>query len=308
MIARFALQRFVVMVPVLFLVSVVVFLMVHLTPGDPVRTLMGQSGASAEDMAAMREQLGLNDPLPVQYVNFVSDLLTGNLKSIRTQQPVINEFLDRFPKTLELTILSLLLATVVGFVLGIIAATHQNSWIDSFTMVISLLGVSVPSFWFALILVFVFAISLDWLPATGTDGIKALVLPVTVLAVEQIALIARLVRANMVEVLRDDYVRTARAKGLRERAVLTGHALRNALLPSITLLGLNFGYLLSGAVIVETIFARPGVGRLIVEGIQNRDFPLVQGAVLLTAVVYLIVNLVTDISYGFVDPRVRIRS
>lgn len=152
---------------------------------------------------------------------------------------------------------------------------------------------------------FVFAISLDWLPATGTQGWKSLVLPVTVLAVEQIALIARLVRANMVEVLRDDYIRTARAKGLRERSVLVGHALRNALLPSITLLGLNFGYLLAGAVIVETIFARPGIGRLIVEGILSKDFPLVQGAVLLTAVVYLLVNLITDISYGFFDPRVR---
>jgi peptide/nickel transport system permease protein len=305
MIFRFALQRIALMVPVLFIVSIVVFMMVHLTPGDPVRVLMGQSGATSEDMADMREQLGLNDPLPVQYVHFVTDLVTGNLKSIRTQQPVIQEFMDRFPKTLELTILALIVATILGFLLGIIAATHQNSWLDSLAMVVSLLGVSVPSFWLALILVFVFAISLDWLPATGTDGMRALVLPVTVLAVEQIALIARLVRANMVEVLRDDYVRTARAKGLRERTVLTGHALRNALLPSITLLGLNFGYLLAGAVIVETIFARPGIGRLIVEGILNRDLPLVQGAVLLTAVVYLFVNLITDISYGFIDPRVR---
>jgi ABC-type dipeptide/oligopeptide/nickel transport system permease component len=235
----------------------------------------------------------------------MSDLLTGNLKSIRTQQPVVQEFMDRFPKTLELTILALIVATVLGFVLGIVAATHQNSWVDSLAMIISLLGVSVPGFWLALILVFIFAISLDWLPATGTVGLRSLILPVTVLAVEQIALIARIVRANMVEVLRDDYVRTARAKGLKERSVLTGHALRNALLPSITLLGLNFGYLLAGAVIVETIFARPGIGRLIVEGILNKDFPLVQGAVLLTAVVYLIVNLITDISYGLVDPRVR---
>ncbi len=305
MIARFALGRMVMMVPVLFIVSVVVFLMTHLTPGDPVRLMMGRTGASGEEVEAVRNQLGLNDPLPVQYVNFITDLLTGNLKSIRTQQPVISEFLDRFPKTLELTVLALIVATVLGFALGILAATHQNSWLDSLAMAVSLLGVSVPSFWLALILVFVFAISLDWLPATGTEGMKALILPVTVLAVEQIALIARLVRANMVEVLRDDYVRTARAKGLRERTVLTGHALRNALLPSITLLGLNFGYLLAGAVIVETIFARPGIGRLIVEGILNKDFPLVQGAVLLTAAVYLVVNLITDISYGFVDPRVR---
>ncbi len=305
MIARFALGRLVMMVPVLFIVSIVVFMMTHLTPGDPVRLMMGRTGASGEEVEAVRNQLGLNDPLPVQYVNFITDLLTGDLKSIRTQQPVISEFLDRFPRTLELTVLSLIVATVLGFALGILAATHQNSWLDSLAMVVSLLGVSVPSFWLALLLVFVFAISLDWLPATGTEGVKALILPVTVLAVEQIALIARLVRANMVEVLRDDYVRTARAKGLRERTVLTGHALRNALLPSITLLGLNFGYLLAGAVIVETIFARPGIGRLIVEGILNKDFPLVQGAVLLTAVVYLLVNLITDISYGFVDPRVR---
>ena len=305
MIARFALGRLIMMVPVLFIVSIVVFMMTHLTPGDPVRLMLGRTGASGEEVEALRNQLGLNDPLPVQYVNFVTDLLTGDLKSIRTQQPVVSEFLDRFPRTLELTVLSLIVATVLGFALGILAATHQNSWLDSLAMVVSLLGVSVPSFWLALLLVFVFAISLDWLPATGTQGVKALILPVTVLAVEQIALIARLVRANMVEVLRDDYVRTARAKGLRERTVLTGHALRNALLPSITLLGLNFGYLLAGAVIIETIFARPGIGRLIVEGILNKDFPLVQGAVLLTAVVYLLVNLITDISYGFVDPRVR---
>ncbi|MCA9858707.1 MAG: ABC transporter permease [Thermomicrobiales bacterium] len=305
MIVRLALRRLVLMVPVLFIVSLMVFMMVHLTPGDPVRAMLGRSGASAEEVENIRQQLGLNDPLPLQYVHFMTDLATGELKSIRTQQPVVQEFFDRFPRTLELAVLALIVATVLGFVLGIIAATHQNSWIDSLTMVVSLLGVSVPGFWLALLLIFIFAISLDWLPATGTEGVRSLILPVTVLAVEQIALIARLVRANMVEVLRDDYIRTARAKGLRERAVLTGHALRNALLPSITLLGLNFGYLLSGAVIVEMIFARPGIGRLIVEAILSRDFPLVQGAVLLTAVVYLIVNLITDISYGIVDPRVR---
>lgn len=305
MIVRFTLQRVAVMVPVLFIVSVVVFMMIHLTPGDPVRVMMGQSGASAEDMEQMREQLGLNDPLPVQYVHFVTDLVTGDLRSIRTQQPVTQEFFDRFPKTLELAVIALAVATVVGFALGIIAATHRNTWIDSLSMVISLLGVSIPGFWLALLLIYVFAISLGWLPATGTQGARSLVLPVTVLAVEEVALIARLVRANMVEVLGEDYIRTARAKGLQERGVLLGHALRNALLPSITLLGLTFGYLLSGAVIVEIIFARPGIGRLIVDGILKKDFPLVQGAILLTAIVYLFVNLLTDISYGIIDPRVR---
>lgn len=305
MVIRFALQRIAIMVPVLFIVSVVVFMMVHLTPGDPVRVMMGQSGASAEEIETMRRQLGLDQSLPVQYVHFIKDLVTGDLRSLRTQQPVIQEFFDRFPRTLELAVLSLIVATVAGFALGIIAATHRNTWIDSLAMVVSLLGVSIPGFWLALLLIYVFAISLGWLPATGTQGMRSLVLPVTVLAVEEIALIARLVRANMVEVLREDYIRTARAKGLRDRAVLVGHALRNALLPSITLLGLSFGYLLSGAVIVEIIFARPGIGRLIVDGILKKDFPLVQGAILLTAVVYLFVNLLTDISYGIIDPRVR---
>ncbi len=293
------------MVPVLFIVSVAVFMMVHLTPGDPVQMMMGRSGASAEEMDQVREQLGLNDPLPVQYVHFLSDLATGQARSIRTQQPVVQEFLDLFPNTLELAIVALVVATVVGFILGILSATHQNTWLDSLAMGISLLGISVPNFWLALVLVYVFAISLDWLPATGSKGLESLILPAAVLAVEQVALIARLVRANMLDAIQDEYVRTARAKGLSERAVLIGHALRNALLPTITLLGLNFGYLLGGAVVVETVFARPGIGRLIVEGILSKDFPLVQGAILLTAVVYLLVNLITDISYGFLDPRVR---
>lgn len=293
------------MVPVLFIVSVAVFMMVHLTPGDPVQMMMGRSGASAEEMDQVREQLGLNDPLPVQYVHFLSDLATGQARSIRTQQPVVQEFLDLFPNTLELAIVALVVATVLGFILGILSATHQNTWLDSLAMGISLLGISVPNFWLALVLVYVFAISLDWLPATGSKGLESLILPAAVLAVEQVALIARLVRANMLDAIQDEYVRTARAKGLSERAVLIGHALRNALLPTITLLGLNFGYLLGGAVVVETVFARPGIGRLIVEGILSKDFPLVQGAILLTAVVYLLVNLITDISYGFLDPRVR---
>lgn len=305
MATRFALQRIATMVPVLFIVSVAVFLMIHLTPGDPVQMMMGRSGASAEQMDEVREQLGLNDPLPVQYVHFIRDLATGQARSIRTQQPVVQEYFDLFPSTLKLTAAALVVATTVGFILGIISATHQNSWLDSMAMGISLVGISVPNFWLSLLLVYAFAISLDWLPATGSKGFRSIILPATVLAVEQIALIARLVRANMLDALQEEYVRTARAKGLSERAILIGHALRNALLPTITLLGLNFGYLLGGAVIVETVFARPGVGRLIVEAILGKDFPLVQGAILMTAVVYLLVNLITDISYGFLDPRVR---
>jgi len=293
------------MVPVLFIVSVVVSLMVHLTPGDPVKVMMGQSGASAEEIEQIRRDLGLDKPLPVQYVRFLQDLATGNLRSIRTHQPVVQQYLELFPNTLQLAVVSLLIATVIGMLLGVVAATHQNSWLDSFSMAVGFLGVSIPNFWLALVLIYVFAVSLNWLPATGAGGPKLLILPAAVLAMEQVALIARLIRANMVEVLQEDYIKTARSKGLQESSVQWGHALRNAMLPTITLMGLNFGYLLSGAIIIETVFARPGIGRLIVEAILNKDFPVVQGAVLLTATVYLLVNLLTDISYSLIDPRIR---
>jgi peptide/nickel transport system permease protein len=305
MVTRYIAGRVLAMVPVLFIVSIAVSLMVHLTPGDPVQVMMGQSGASAEEIEQVRVQLGLDKPLPVQYVRFLQDLATGNLRSIRTHQPVVEQYLELFPNTLQLAVVSLLVATVIGVLLGVVAATHQNTWLDSFSMAVGFLGVSIPNFWLALVLIYVFAVSLNWLPATGGGGIRVLILPATVLALEQVALIARLVRAHMVEVLQEDYIKTARSKGLREQSVQWGHALRNAILPTITLMGLNFGYLLSGAIIVETVFARPGIGRLIVDAILNKDFPVVQGAVLLTATVYLLVNLLTDISYSLIDPRIR---
>jgi ABC-type dipeptide/oligopeptide/nickel transport system permease component len=305
MAARYIAGRVIAIVPVLFIVSIAVSLMVHLTPGDPVQVMMGQSGASAEEIERIRVQLGLDQPLPVQYVRFVKDFATGELRSIRTQQSVVQQYFELFPNTLQLAVVSLVVATVIGLALGVVAATHQNTWLDSFSMAVGFLGVSIPNFWLALLLIYVFAVSLNWLPATGSGGGKFLILPAAVLAVEQVALIARLVRANMVEALHEDYIKTARSKGLRESSVQWGHALRNALLPTITLMGLNFGYLLSGAIIIETVFARPGIGRLIVEAILSKDFPVVQGAVLLTATVYLLVNLLTDVSYSLIDPRIR---
>jgi peptide/nickel transport system permease protein len=305
MAIRYIARRVLAIVPVLFIVSIVVSLMVHLTPGDPVKVMMGQSGASAEEIEQIRVQLGLDKPLPVQYLRFLQDLATGELRSIRTHQPVVQQYLELFPNTLQLAVVSLLVATVIGMLLGVVAATHQNSWLDSFSMAVGFLGVSIPNFWLALVLIYVFAVSLNWLPATGAGGPKLLILPASVLAMEQVALIARLIRANMVEVLQEDYIKTARSKGLQEQSVQWGHALRNAMLPTITLMGLNFGYLLSGAIIVETVFARPGIGRLIVDAILNKDFPVVQGAVLLTATVYLLVNLLTDVSYSLIDPRIR---
>ena len=301
----FIARRLALMVPVLLLVSVLVFLMIHLTPGDPVQIMLGESGASAAQIKQVRHELGLDRPLPVQYVIFMERMVTGKERSIRTQQSVTSEFFQLFPDTLQLAFASLIVAGLIGMTLGVIAATHPRSWVDYLSMAVSFLGISIPNFWLALILIYIFAVDLGWLPATGGGGWKHLVLPVAVLSVQQVALIARLVRASMLEALQEDYVKTARAKGLQERSVWLVHALRNALLPVVTLLGLNFGYLLSGAVIVEIVFARPGIGRLIVDAIQTKDFPLVQGAILLSAVAYLAVNLLTDISYAVIDPRIR---
>lgn len=303
--ARFIYTRLLLMVPVLFVVSIAVFMMIHLIPGDPVSVIMGESGASAEQIELVREELGLNDPLPTQYINFMRGMVSGDVASLRTRQPVIDIFKNLFPKTMQLALSALALAALIGVPLGIYAATHQHKPGDYLSMVISFVGVSVPNFWLAMLLIYVFAIRLGWVPATGGEGFKRLIMPALVLAVQQSALIARLVRANMIEVLGDDYIKTARSKGLSERPVILRHALRNALIPTITILGLNFGYLLSGAAVVETVFARPGIGRIIVEGILNKDFPLVQGMVLLTATTYLLVNLLTDISYAVIDPRIR---
>ncbi len=301
---RYIATRLLSTIPVLLIVSVLVFLMIHLIPGDPVQIMLGESGASGEQIERIRAQLGLDKPLPVQYGQFIMQLLTGQTRSIRTQQPVVTQFWRLFPSTLQLTVASLVLAVILGIVLGIVAATHQHTWMDTLTMAGSFVGVSIPNFWLALVLIYFFAVNLGWLPATGAGTLKQLILPAVVLALQQVALIARLVRAHMVEVLHEEYIKTARAKGLRERSVLWAHALRNALLPVITLIGLNFGYLLSGTVIIETVFARPGIGRYIVDGILQKDFPLVQGSVLMTATIYLVVNLLTDLSYGLIDPRI----
>lgn len=303
--ARFVVTRIVSMVPVVFIVSILVFLMIHLTPGDPVQVMLGQSGASAEQVAKVRHSLGLDQPLPVQYWKFIQNMATGKERSIRTEQPVIQEFLGLFPSTMKLALTSLVIGTTLGIGLGVLAAISQGSLADYLSMGVSFLGISIPNFWLALILIYFFAVTLGWLPATGGGTWKSLILPAAVLAVQQVALVARMVRASMIEALQEDYVKTARSKGLQERAVWFRHALRNALLPIVTLIGLNFGYLLSGAVIVETVFARPGIGRLIVDAILSKDFPVVQGTVLMTAIIYLFVNLLVDLSYAVIDPRIR---
>lgn len=305
---RYIQRRLLSIVPIILGVSLLVFSMLHLTPGDPVQLMyaQGQVAVSAEVIEQKREELGLNDPLPVQYLNFVGKALQGNLgRSIRSNRPVLEEILEQVPSTLELTAAGMVIAVMIGLILGVISGWRHGSWIDTGSMVLALLGVSIPNFWLGFLLIMLFCLRLGWLPATGYGGLSRLILPALTLAFGQAAIIARLVRSNMVEVLQEDFIRTARAKGLGERTVLTRHALRASLIPVTTFVGLQFGYLIGGAVVIETVFARQGVGRLAVDAIIYKDFPLVQGCVLYLAFGIVIVNVLIDILYAFVDPRIR---
>lgn len=306
---RYLAARLVSFVPVVVGVSILVFLMLHMVPGDPVAVLAGDAPLPAAELERLREQFGFNDPLYVQYGRFVAKALGGDLgRSLRTKRPVMEEIAEQFPQTIELAIAAMAFAIVLGVVLGVVAATHQATWIDALCSVVALLSVSMPSFWLGLMLIFIFALGLGWFPATGQGGLERLVLPAITLGWFAAAIIARLVRSSMLEVLRQEYVMTARAKGLRESLVVYRHALRNALIPTVTIVALQFGALLGGAVVVETVFARQGLGRLIVGGILQKDFPIVQGAVLVTALVYVLANFLVDMVYAALDPRIRMGS
>jgi peptide/nickel transport system permease protein len=302
-------KQLMMLIPVMLGVSILVFLMMSLTPGGAIEAMVLRGGAqvSGEDLARFREEMGLDDPLHVQYLRFLSKALQGDLgRSLRTNRPVSEMLWEQLPATVELAVAGMGLAVILGVILGLISALRQNSWIDSLSMALSLVGWSMPSFWLGLLMILVFALHLNWLPITGEGGrVARLVLPALTLALGTSGLIARLVRSAVLEVLRMDYVTTARAKGLAERLVISRHVLRNALIPVVTMVGLQFGRLLSGTVIIETVFARQGIGRLTVEAILTRDIPLVQGAVLLFAVVYVLSNLAVDVSYALIDPRIR---
>jgi peptide/nickel transport system permease protein len=300
-------RRFLQAIVVLFGVSILVFSMVYLLPGDPVLTMLGdQTAVSGDVVVNARHQLGLDRPAPLQYGHFLIHALRGDLgRSWRSNQAVTAIILSQLPATLQLTVAGLGLAILIGVVLGLIAAVRQNSWTDNLSMVLALIGVSMPSFWLGLLLIFLFSLRLGWVPATGYGGIQRLILPAFTLGLQAAAIIARLVRSSVLEVLRQEYIMTARAKGLAEFRVLVRHALRNALIPVVTVVGLQFGGLLGGAVIIETVFARQGIGRIAVTAINNKDFPLIQGIVLFAAVVYTLVNLATDILYAWLDPRIR---
>ena len=294
------------MIPVIIGVTFIIFTMMYLTPGDPAKIMLGES-AKAEDVARLREELGLNKPYLVQFGNYVKKaVLEQDIgRSYITKRPVTTEVMGRFPVTLKLAAFSILIAVAIGIPIGIVSATKQYSLFDNISMVVALLGVSMPNFWQGLLLILLFSVTLGWLPASGFSSFKHMILPAVTIGTSTAAVITRMTRSSMLEVIRQDYIRTARAKGQVESKVVNRHALKNALIPIITVVGLQFGYLLGGAVLTESIFAVPGVGRLMVDSIKTRDFPVVQGAVLFIAITFSIVNLFVDIMYAYVDPRIR---
>ncbi len=313
--SQYLTRRLLLLVPVLAGVSIIVFLVLHLSPGDPAEIMLG-SQATKEDLARLRAELGLTEPLHVQYVHWMSHVVRGDLgRSLWMKRPVLTEVLERFRATLVLTGTALVLSTVGGLALGIASATRPNSVLDRLSAVASLFGASMPVFWLGIVLMVVFSLWLGWLPASGMfapygggdarDLLSHLILPALTLAAASVTIVARLTRSTMLEVLGQDYVRTARAKGLAERGVVIRHALKNAMIPILTVVGVQAGYLLGGAVLTETVFAWPGVGTLMVQGILARDFPLVQGCVLVIALSFVLINLCVDLLYGFLDPRIR---
>jgi peptide/nickel transport system permease protein len=314
-VKRYLARRLLLLVPVLAGVSVIIFMVLHLSPGDPVEIMLG-SQATQEDRTRLRADLGLDQPLHVQYARWLGHLARGDLgRSLWMKRPVLGEVVLRFQATLILTATALVLSTTAGIALGVASATRPNSLLDRVSAMASLFGASMPSFWLGIVLMVVFALRLGWLPASGMyapygggdlrDLLAHLLLPAVTLAAASVTIIARLTRAAMLETLGQDYIRTARAKGVRERAVVLRHGLQNALIPIVTVIGVQAGYLLGGAVLTETVFAWPGVGTLMVQGILARDFPLVQGCVLVVALSFVLINLAVDLLYAWFDPRIR---
>jgi peptide/nickel transport system permease protein/oligopeptide transport system permease protein len=304
--ARFALQRVLQSILVVFGVLVIVFLMVHLIPGDPAQALFGDAPVPKAQVEEVRHALGLDQPLDVQFARFLERVLRGDFgRSLKTDRPVASDLARAIPSTAELAVGAMMLALVGGTCFGIVSASRHNTWFDGGVSTLALLGISFPTFWTGLLLIWLFSVKLDWFPITGQHSLRTLVLPAVTLGWYAGAILARLVRSGMLEVLGQDYVRTAWAKGLPKHRILAWHALRNALIPVITVAGVQFGTLLGGAVVVETVFGRDGVGRMLVLAILQKDFPEVQGAVFVLATAYSLTNLAADLFYGFIDPRVR---
>ncbi len=303
---RYLLRRLGVLAPVVLGVVTIVFLIVHLIPGDPVEAMLGETAQPA-DVQALRQQLGLDRPLAEQYVRYLGRLARGDLGvSLRQGEPVLRAIGRRLPATLLLTLVSLVVAVLIAVPLGILAAARRDTLYDHGSMLLALLGISMPNFWIGPMLIIIFAVTFRLLPVSGSGSPAHVVLPAITLGTALAALLTRMTRASVLEVIGTDYLRTARAKGLRERLVLFKHALANALIPLVTVVGLQFGALLSGAIITETIFAWPGIGRLVIQAINTRDYPMVQGCVLVIALGYVLVNTLVDLLYAWIDPRVRL--
>ncbi len=304
--AKYILKRVLMMIPVLLGVMLVVFIMVHISPGEPARILAGDN-ASEEAVAALEEELGLNEPLHIQFFNYVKGIVTefdlGT--SYHTKRPVIDELMDRFPTTATLAVLCMVLSAVLGITLGIISAVKQNTIIDHLSTGFALFGISMPAFWAGMMLILVFSIYLKWLPVSGIEGWTSWILPTITSSMAGMATIVRMTRSSMLEVICQDYIVTARAKGLSEKVIIVKHALKNALIPIITVLGIQLGVMLGGAVLTESVFSINGMGKYMVDSIKNRDYPVVQGGVLLLALTFSVVNLLVDILYAYVDPRIK---
>jgi peptide/nickel transport system permease protein len=298
-------RRILVGIPTVLGVTMLVFAMLHLVPGDPVDVMFQDATLSARDRDLIREQLGLNDSLPVQYGRFLANAVRGDLgQALFVQRPVARILAAELPYTIRLAVLAMAFAALFGITFGVLAAVRANTWVDSLTMTLAIAGLSMPEFWLGLIAILVFSVQLGWVPLFGPEW-QVIILPALIIGFRASAILARMVRSGLLEVLNQDFVRTARSKGLTNRVVVLKHAMRNALIPVVTIMGLQFGQLLGGAVIIEIVFARRGVGSLTINAILQRDLPLAQGTVLVVAIVYIVVNLVTDVVYAVIDPRIR---
>ena len=303
---RYLARRLLLTIPVLVGVATLVFLLIHLVPGDPAQSMLGE-GAAPQEVAALRSRLGLDQPLPVQFGRFISGLVRGDLgTSLRTGEPVAASIASRMPATAELAIAAMVVALLIAVPLGVAAAVWKGTFVDHSAMTLALVGISIPNFWLGPMMAILFAIRLGWLPVSGRGTIAHLVLPSVTLGAALAAILARMTRASLLEELRELYVTASRARGASRARAVWCHAFRNSLVPVVTIVGLQFGSLLTGAIITETIFSWPGVGRLLIQSINFRDYPMVQGCILLIAITYVMINLVTDLVYGWLDPRIRL--
>ncbi len=302
---KYVIKRIIALIPVILGVTLVVFLIMQLAPGDPARMILGEM-ATPEEVAQLRTEMGLDQPVLVRYINYMLDFCRGDLgDSYFKHRPVLDEILDRFPYTVRLAAVAAVLTVVMSIPIGILAAVKQNTIFDNASLVVTLFGISMPVFWLGLLLIILFSLKLGWFPTGGAEGWRSYVLPAFCLAFSNMSTVARTTRSSMLETIRQDYVRTAAAKGVPHRTVIARHAFRNALIPTITVIGIQMSQLLGGSVVVETVFAWPGVGRLMIDSINSRDTPMVLGCIILLTIVFSVLNLLIDLCYGFVDPRIK---